>query len=351
MRFIHLADVHLGAAPDAGSPWCEQRENEIWETFQKVIGDVREKQVDLLLICGDLFHRQPLKKELRDVNYLFTTIPNTKVVLIAGNHDYLKENSYYTSFPWSKNVVCLFGETYDAVYLKELNTYVYGLSYYSQEITKPYYDHVQPLAKDACHILLAHGGDAHHIPIHMNHLKQAGFDYVALGHIHKPQIIQENAIAYSGSLEPLDHTETGEHGYILGEYANRQIHIAFCPCAKRQYISLELQTDGDSTQLSLEDTIRDGIQEHGPNNIYTITLVGMRDGDTSFYPERIQRLGNILEVTDLTEPDYDFQKLREQYRGTLIGEFIDYFPADRTPLETKALYYGIQALLQSRGQR
>ncbi|MCI8814979.1 MAG: exonuclease SbcCD subunit D [Lachnospiraceae bacterium] len=351
MRFIHLADVHLGAAPDAGSPWCEQRENEIWETFQKVIGDVREKQVDLLLICGDLFHRQPLKKELRDVNYLFTTIPNTKVALIAGNHDYLKENSYYTSFPWSKNVVCLFGETYDAVYLKELNTYVYGLSYYSQEITKPYYDHVQPLAKDACHILLAHGGDAHHIPIHMNHLKQAGFDYVALGHIHKPQIIQENAIAYSGSLEPLDHTETGEHGYILGEYANRQIHIAFCPCAKRQYISLELQTDGDSTQLSLEDTIRDGIQEHGPDNIYTITLVGMRDGDTSFYPERIQRLGNILEVTDLTEPDYDFQKLREQYRGTLIGEFIDYFPADRTPLETKALYYGIQALLQSRGQR
>ncbi len=351
MRFIHLADVHLGAAPDAGSPWCEQRENEIWETFQKVIGDVREKQVDLLLICGDLFHRQPLKKELRDVNYLFTTIPNAKVVLIAGNHDYLKENSYYTSFPWSKNVVCLFGETYDAVYLKELNTYVYGLSYYSQEITKPYYDHVQPLAKDACHILLAHGGDAHHIPIHMNHLKQAGFDYVALGHIHKPQIIQENAIAYSGSLEPLDHTETGEHGYILGEYANRQIHIAFCPCAKRQYISLELQTDGDSTQLSLEDTIRDGIQEHGPDNIYTITLVGMRDGDTSFYPERIQRLGNILEVTDLTEPDYDFQKLREQYRGTLIGEFIDYFPADRTPLETKALYYGIQALLQSRGQR
>lgn len=351
MRFIHLADVHLGAAPDAGSPWCEQRENEIWETFQKVIGDVREKQVDLLLICGDLFHRQPLKKELRDVNYLFTTIPNAKVVLIAGNHDYLKENSYYTSFPWSKNVVCLFGETYDAVYLKELNTYVYGLSYYSQEITKPYYDHVQPLAKDACHILLAHGGDAHHIPIHMNHLKQAGFDYVALGHIHKPQIIQENAIAYSGSLEPLDHTETGEHGYILGEYANRQIHIAFCPCAKRQYISLELQTDGDSTQLSLEDTIRDGIQEHGPDNIYTITLVGMRDGDTSFYPERIQRLGNILEVTDLTEPDYDFQKLREQYRGTLIGEFIDYFPAERTPLETKALYYGIQALLQSRGQR
>ena len=56
-----------------------------------------------------------------------------------------------------------------------------------------------------------------------------------------------------------------------------------------------------------------------------------------------------LEVRDLTEPDYDFDKLREQYRGTLIGEFIDYFPEERTSLETKALYYGVQALLQSRG--
>lgn len=75
MRFIHLADVHLGAAPDAGYPWCGRRENEIWETFQKVIEDVREKHIQLLLICGDLFHRQPLRKEVRDVNYLFPPYP------------------------------------------------------------------------------------------------------------------------------------------------------------------------------------------------------------------------------------------------------------------------------------
>ena len=351
MRFIHLADVHLGAAPDAGSPWCEKRENDIWETFQKVIADVKEKQVDLLLICGDLFHRQPLRKELRDANYLFTTIPDTKVVLIAGSHDYLKEDSYYLSFSWSENVTCLFGEACDAVYLKELHTYVYGLSYYSQEIRKPYYDNIRPLKKDACHILLAHGGDAHHIPIHMERLKQAGFDYVALGHMHNPQIIQENAIAYSGSLEPLDRTETGQHGYLRGEYAVGQMQISFCPCAKRQYISLEVQIDGETTQLSLEDTLKQGMQEHGLENIYHITLVGNRDGDVVFYPEQIQALGNVLEVVDLTEPDYDFEKLKKRYRGTLIGEFIDYFPERRTPLETKALIYGMQALMQSREQQ
>lgn len=349
MRFIHLADVHLGAAPDAEYPWSQRRENEIWETFQKIIEDVREKQVQLLLICGDLFHRQPLRKEVRDVNYLFSTIPNTKVVLMAGNHDYLKEDSYYTSFEWNENVVCLFGEVCDSVYLEELNTYVYGLSYYSQEIMKPYYDKVQPLQKDGCHILLAHGGDARHIPMNFKRMEKAGFDYIALGHIHKPQILRPNAIAYSGSPEPLDRTETGPHGYIFGEYVEGQVQITFCPCSKRQYISLEVEVDRDTTQLSLEDTIEQGLKEQGIDNLYHIELTGRRDGDTEFYPKRIECLGNILEVRDLTEPDYDFDKLREQYRGTLIGEFIDYFPKERTSLETKALYYGIQALLQSRG--
>ena len=33
IRFIHLADVHLGAVPDRGCPWSHEREEEIWETF------------------------------------------------------------------------------------------------------------------------------------------------------------------------------------------------------------------------------------------------------------------------------------------------------------------------------
>ena len=79
MRFIHLADVHLGAVPDRGCPWSEKRENEIWETFRRVITKIRENPVDLLFIAGDLFHRQPLLKELKEVNYLFSTIPQTRI--------------------------------------------------------------------------------------------------------------------------------------------------------------------------------------------------------------------------------------------------------------------------------
>lgn len=43
MRFIHMADVHLGAVPDSGCPWSAFRENEIWETFVRVIDQIREE--------------------------------------------------------------------------------------------------------------------------------------------------------------------------------------------------------------------------------------------------------------------------------------------------------------------
>ena len=64
-------------------------------SFQNVIRQAGRENVGLFLIAGDLFHRQPLLKELKEVNALFASIPNTKIVLIAGNHDYIKENSFY----------------------------------------------------------------------------------------------------------------------------------------------------------------------------------------------------------------------------------------------------------------
>ena len=105
MRFIHLADVHLGAVPDKGCPWSSQREEEIWETFRRVIAGIRENPVDFLFIAGDLFHRRPLLRELKEVNYLFSTIPGTRVYMIAGNHDYLGGDSPAEEFEWAENVI------------------------------------------------------------------------------------------------------------------------------------------------------------------------------------------------------------------------------------------------------
>ena len=94
IRFIHLSDVHLGAVPDRGCPWSHEREEEIWETFRRVIAGIRKNPVDLLFIAGDLFHRQPLLGQLRQVNEWFAAIPETRIFLMAGDHDYIKRTLF-----------------------------------------------------------------------------------------------------------------------------------------------------------------------------------------------------------------------------------------------------------------
>lgn len=87
MRFIHMADVHLGAVPDSGCPWSAFRENEIWETFVRVIDQIREEKIELLLIAGDLFHRQPLPSQTERVSQLFASIPGYRGGVDGGSHE------------------------------------------------------------------------------------------------------------------------------------------------------------------------------------------------------------------------------------------------------------------------
>ena len=136
MRFIHMADVHLGVQPDKGKPWSEARQQEIKDTFVKVIENAEAKQVDLLLIAGDLFHRQPLPSQTERVSQLFASIPDTEVVWMAGSHDYLREDSAYRKVKWTKNVHGFPSEKPEVISLEKLHTKVYGCSYEHPEVTE-----------------------------------------------------------------------------------------------------------------------------------------------------------------------------------------------------------------------
>ena len=59
VKWIHIADVHLGASPDAGDAYSKVRPQELWDTFAEVIDICEREQTDLLLIAGCL-HILPL---------------------------------------------------------------------------------------------------------------------------------------------------------------------------------------------------------------------------------------------------------------------------------------------------
>ena len=64
MKFMHMADCHIGQIPEADRPYSKDRAYDIKDTFANAIKYCGENKIDLLLIAGDLFNRQPLISDL-----------------------------------------------------------------------------------------------------------------------------------------------------------------------------------------------------------------------------------------------------------------------------------------------
>ena len=339
-----------------------------------------EKKADLLLIAGDLFHRQPLLRELKEVNYLFGTLTHTQVVLAAGNHDYLKRDSYYRTFEWAPNVHMILSSQVTAVEIPGLPLAVYGMSYHVKEICESVYDSAAPEGICRHEILLAHGGDGKHIPIQRKKLLSLGYDYVALGHIHKPCDLDDSLegvmpkperqseagkdisaggfeawhrsrMAYAGAPEPVDKNDTGPHGYIEGELTRKGCQIRFVPCAVREYVHMEVPVEKHMTGHELKKRIRTMIEDRGIQNIYKILLKGFRDPDIQFDLTGMDTYGNITDLSDATKPAYDFAKLLKQNRRDILGRYIEsLMDYEEDSVEYMALCEGVQALMETRNE-
>lgn len=347
MKFIHIADLHLGAKPDADMPWNEERKSHGWRALEEVIGRAEEEQADLLLVAGDLFHRQPLLRELKEVNYQFSRLSHTQVVLIAGNHDYISPDSYYRTFQWGENVHFLKKETVEYIELPMLRTRVYGLSYWHRELPESLYDNIQVAEGNFLNILLAHGGDEKHIPFKAETLRKAGFDYVACGHIHKSVQLEENRVVMAGALQPVDCNDVGRHGFFMGSLTKERCQVEFYPLTYCEYATMNLKVTADITGGELETFVRQRLEQAPEYMIFRIVLTGFYDGNAPLETENLEKLERVVRVINQCRPDYDFESLKRQYSQQLIGKYIqalEKLPQDEVTL--LAMYYGVEALLE-----
>ena len=209
MRFIHMADIHF----DSPFSVLSSRENlsnkrrlSQREAFKKVIEYIKEEQIPYLFISGDLYEQEYIKEStIEFINNLFTTIPNTKIFISPGNHDPYLNNSFYNTFNWSTNVT-IFNSQIKIIELEKLDIYGYGFSDFY--CTNSKVDEIQIKNKEKINILITHASldasktlDMQYNPINSSKLKEIGFNYVALGHIHKSNYI-ENKNNFSICLRP-----------------------------------------------------------------------------------------------------------------------------------------------------
>jgi DNA repair protein SbcD/Mre11 len=93
------------------------------------------------------------------------------------------------------------------------------------------------------------------------------FDYVALGHVHRHQILCDHPpVVYPGSIERVDFSEEKEEkGYVMVELERGRAEVTFCPLQVRAFRTLEVDlSTAENPQTTLlsaipAETIQDAI--------------------------------------------------------------------------------------------
>lgn len=346
IKFIHIADLHLGARPVCPSSVADRGE-ELWEALGYVLDVCEKESVHLLLIAGDLFHSRPSTDETDRLSKMFAGLSHTLVVLIAGNHDYVTEKSAYFKTDWPSNVRLLLERSMQTVELFDGFVSVTGFSFDRQEIAEPVYDCVEAPGKCPVEILLAHGGDSRHAPFTAETMLRKKFTYMALGHIHKPVTLGHNA-AYPGALCPVDTADTGSHGYIVGCADGSRLHFERRRIPFREYRNIDVSLTPDVQAEDIRQFIARETKRHGVQHMYTVRFTGevssRLDLSSEAFRMYIDSMKNIVLIDDGTQAGLDLEQIKETYRDGLIGEFISVMEKRQMPKE--AVEIGVRALLE-----
>lgn len=286
--FLHLADAHLGYQQYQS----QERLKDFSRAFRQPIEDAIDKQVDFVLIAGDLFHKaainpitllqakQPLD-QLREAN-----IP---AIAINGNHDGTRYGHQFSWLDYLETDGCLTvlkptfskgghieltpsnGRRGGYIDLKEVR--VIGLNYLGAStpaiLTElPAVLETLPQPKQFT-VLMAHFGLEGEVPNlngAISHQTIAPLkkhiNYLALGHVHKP-VAHDGWIYNPGSLEACGIDERrwrgGWYHVTVDSGAHETKHIK---SNRRPMHRIKIEVDRYETPATLYDAVRSELNDH-----------------------------------------------------------------------------------------
>ncbi|GAB2319407.1 exonuclease SbcCD subunit D [Alkalibacterium sp. s-m-22] len=232
MRILHTADWHIGKIVNEFSMLEEQA-----DVLHRLVDEVKELDVDVLIMAGDLYDRAiPPKEAVILATEIFTRLireAGIPVLAIAGNHD-SNERLEYGAELLSTSELFIEGTLKTdirKVTVKGANFYLLPFADHVavrkllgndeikdlQDATRVQIESIkEKMNPDELNILIAHGyvvnggkesvedsdserplsiGTAEYVDVNLFD----AFDYVALGHLHKAQKVKSDRVRYSGS--------------------------------------------------------------------------------------------------------------------------------------------------------
>jgi len=234
MKFIHAADIHLdsplrGLARYEGAP-IEQIQQATRRAFINLIDLACTEAVDFVLLAGDLYD-----VDWKDYNTgLFFNQQMSRlreqdipVFMVLGNHD--AGNTITRQLRLPDNVTELSYRQPETKVLEHLGVAIHGQSFASKAITEDISAAYPNALPGYFNIGLLHtslnGRESHdnYAPCTLPSLLSHGYDYWALGHIHKREVVHEKPWAvFPGNLQGRHIRETGPKGCSLVKVENGQ---------------------------------------------------------------------------------------------------------------------------------
>ena len=284
VKIVHTADLHFDTPfNEVDDKQRAINKEELKEVFKNIINFCKEKQVDILLLAGDIFDNLTLNREtIYFLENVFNNIKETRVFISPGNHDPYNNNSFYKLIKWPENVY-IFKDKLEKVYIKELETNVWGAAFNEKYVRESLIKGFSQNNKEI-NIMVIHGeisssseGNEYN-PITLKDIKESGMDYIALGHRHNfSGVLKEGNTfySYSGCPQGRGFDETGDKGIIYGYVSKGAVELSFIKTCKRNYEEVYVDI---SNLFGYEEVIKkilDVIKEEDrKNNLYKIILKG-----------------------------------------------------------------------------
>ncbi len=356
MKFVHIADMHfdmpftlLSNRADLG----EERRIDQRKAFQKVIQYVKENRIPYLWIAGDFYEQEYVKEStIKYIINLLEQIPETKVFITPGNHDPYLKNSYYATYSWPNNVKIFQGQV-ERIEMPDCD--IYGLGFTDFECTSSDISNISIKNSDKINILITHANlDGSKVAVKSYHplsskmLQELGFDYIALGHIHKCNLERNTQkIVYPGSTISMGFDELGKHGMIVGDITKEILNLEFVPIDEKEFVEKELDISEINTVEELLEYFQNISLEE--NKLYKIILIGKRNFEINIY-NLYKKIGNknIIKIKDKTVLNYDLEKIANDttLKGIFVSEMLKKLEEDKENAEVieRALEYGLDVL-------
>lgn len=273
MKFIHAADIHLDSALHGleryeGAP-VEEIRSATRRAFDNLIELAIDEQVAFVLLVGDLYDG-----DWKDYNtglYFVERMgrlrdASIRVFIVAGNHDAASQITKHLRLP--DNVTLFSTRKPERVVLDDLDVSICGQGFATRAVTEDISQDYPQGDPQLLNIGLLHtcldGKPGHepYAPCTVDGLRSKGYQYWALGHVHKREEVSRDPwIVFPGNIQGRHIREIGPKGCTLVTVDGGEIvDVAHRDLDVMRWSICELDVSATETVDDIYEQVREGLQ-------------------------------------------------------------------------------------------